>query len=58
MRYDILSFSLNNRFFISPDDTCSWELVSNVRKTYPTDDDFNKMLKKRLSLVTDTPLGD
>lgn len=43
------------KFFSKPDTSCSWKLVSDVRASYPTEEDFNKELLSRLSLLTDNP---
>ncbi|XP_042879327.1 adenosine deaminase 2-like [Penaeus japonicus] len=46
---------LKMKFTEAPDTSCAWQLVSEVRATYPTEDDFNRELTEKLSLWTDDP---
>ncbi|XP_037796782.1 adenosine deaminase 2-like [Penaeus monodon] len=46
---------LRMTFTEAPDSSCAWQLVSEVRATYPTEDDFNRELVGRLSILTDNP---
>ncbi|XP_063605942.1 adenosine deaminase 2-like, partial [Penaeus indicus] len=46
---------LRTVFTEAPDSSCSWQLVSEVRATYPTEDDFNRELMGKLSILTDNP---
>nr|XP_045590757.1 adenosine deaminase 2-like [Procambarus clarkii] len=43
------------KFFAEPDQSCEWQLVSDVRASYPTPDDFDQQLLARLSILTDNP---
>nr|XP_027227968.1 adenosine deaminase 2-like [Penaeus vannamei] len=46
---------LRMKFTEAPDSSCAWQLVSEVRATYPTEDDFNRELIGKLSILTDNP---
>ncbi|XP_042215816.1 adenosine deaminase 2-like isoform X1 [Homarus americanus] len=42
-------------FFETPDTTCDWQLMSEVRESYPSADEFDQELLSRLSILTDNP---
>lgn len=43
------------RFFRAPDDSCSWELLKNVRRDPTRGAMVNDMIKKRMSMLCDDP---
>ncbi|KAK7079061.1 cat eye syndrome chromosome region, candidate 1 [Halocaridina rubra] len=43
------------KFMETPDSSCQWDLMSDVRASYPVPADFDMELLSRLSLITDKP---
>ncbi|XP_042880560.1 adenosine deaminase 2-like [Penaeus japonicus] len=46
---------LLTKFMATPDESCNWQLVSDVRATYPSDDEFDQELIEKFSLMTANP---
>ncbi|XP_037798810.1 adenosine deaminase 2-like isoform X2 [Penaeus monodon] len=46
---------LLTKFMANPDASCTWQLVSEVRATYPSDDVFDQELVEKFSLITANP---
>lgn len=46
---------LLTKFMETPDASCEWQLMSDVRASYPTPEDFDEMLLSKLTLLTDKP---
>lgn len=47
--------TLQLKFFNTTDDTCDWELLSEVRRDSARTDDINEKLRKSLTMVTENP---
>lgn len=47
--------TLQLQFFKTPDNTCHWELLSEVRKDPARADDINERIKRSLTMVTEDP---
>lgn len=54
MCYDMYN-QLFFRFFETPDTSCDWNLVSDVRASYPSPDEFDAEIFRRLTLLTEDP---
>lgn len=46
-----------NRFMETPDSSCAWQLVSELRAGYKDPKDFDRELHANLSLITENPDG-
>ncbi|XP_047472163.1 LOW QUALITY PROTEIN: adenosine deaminase 2-like [Penaeus chinensis] len=46
---------LLTKFMANPDASCDWQLVSEVRATYPSDDEFDQELVEKFSIITANP---